>query len=172
MFGTIGIDADMVKTSSDGPEFRLGTLAVLDDLNSAAVGGDGTKIFMYVKAKEAITGLGYMCVVDSAFTVEMLDTTSSAPGAGAGRPVGAAQAAMAQDGYGWLQVYGKGSVRTLASAAVGTVLTSSATPGAVDDATTAGLEVIEGLSLGTATGGAAATNADGFFCFPHVGRTL
>ena len=102
----------------------------------------------------------------------MVDTTSSAPGTGAGKRVGAAMAALADNEFGWFQVYGKGSVRTLASAAVGTELTSSATPGAVDDATTAGLEVINGLTLGTATGGAAATNADAYFNFPYVGRTL
>ncbi len=69
-------------------------------------------------------------------------------------------------------MYGKGSLRTLASAAAGTELTSSATPGAVDDATTAGLEVINGLTLGTATGGSEATNTDAYFNFPYVGRTL
>jgi hypothetical protein len=81
-------------------------------------------------------------------------------------------AAAADNDWFWIQIYGKGSARTLASAALGTELTSSATPGAVDDATTAGLEVINGLSLGTATGGAAATNADAYFNFPYVGRTL
>lgn len=166
MFGTIGISPAQVKTSSEVAEFRLGTLGVYDDPD------DGTQVFMYVSAGEAITAAGYACVVDSAFVAEMLDTTSSAPGAGAGRPVGAAQAAIASGGYGWIQVYGKGSLRTLASAALGTLLTSSATPGAVDDATTAGLEVIDGLSLGTATGGAEATNTDAFFNFPSVGRTL
>jgi hypothetical protein len=85
---------------------------------------------------------------------------------------GAAQAAVADNEWFWIQVYGRGSIRTAASAAVGTELTSSATAGQVDDATTAGLEVINGLSLGTATGGSAATNADGYFNFPYVGRTL
>jgi hypothetical protein len=31
MFGTIGISVAQVKTSSEGPEFRLGTLGVVDD---------------------------------------------------------------------------------------------------------------------------------------------
>lgn len=166
MFGTIGIAVDSVKTSSDVPEFRLGTLGVVDDPSN------GTQVWMYVNAAEAITAAGYACVVDSSFAAEMLDTTSSAPGAGAGKTVGAAGAAIASGGYGWIQIWGKGSLRTLASAALGTELTSSATPGAVDDATTAGLEVINGLTLNTATGGAEATNTDAFFNFPHVGRTL
>ena len=170
MQGTIGISPAQVKTSSDVPEFKLGTLAFLSSTNEDDA--DGDKLYLYVEAGEAITAEGYACVVDSDYVAEMLDTTSSAPGAGQGQRVGAAQAAIASGGYGWLQVYGKGSLRTLASAAAGTELTSSATPGAVDDATTAGLEVIEGLSLGTATGGSAATNADAYFNFPHVGRTL
>jgi|3_EtaG_2_1085321.scaffolds.fasta_scaffold22774_2 hypothetical protein len=164
----IGFDPTSVKTSAQGAEFRVGTKAGYTDKDAA----DGEKEYIYVTAAEAITAAGYLCVIDSAFSAEMLDTTSSAPGAGAGRPVGAAMAAIASGGYGWLQIYGEGSARTLASAALGTELTSSATPGAVDDATTAGLEVINGLSLGTATGGSEATNADAFFNYPIVGRTL
>ena len=165
---TIGFDRTGVRTSAEGPEVRIGTRFMFDDQDSA----EGQKEYMYVVTGEAVTAEGYLCVVDSAFVAEMADTTSTAPGAGAGRPVGAAQAAIASGGYGWIQIYGKGPIRTLVSAAVGTELTSSATPGAVDDATTAGLEVINGLSIGTATGGAEATNADGFFNYPIVGRTL
>ena len=166
MQGTIGLSPTKVTASTDAPEFRVGTVGQIDDED------DGTKLFLYVHAAEIITAAGYLCVVDSAGEAEMVDTTSSAPGAGAGMRCGAAMAAIADNEYFWIQIYGKGSVRTLASAALGTALTSSATPGAVDDATTAGLEVINGLSLGTATGGAAATNADAYFNFPHVGRTL
>ncbi len=170
MMSLIGISADQVKTSTEGPAFKLGTLGCLNSNNLSDA--DGDKIYLYVKAGEAITGAGYLCVVDSDYVAEMVDTTSTAPGAGAGQRCGAAQAAIAANGFGWIQVYGKGSLRTLASAAVGTELTCSATPGAVDDATTAGLEVINGLSLGTATGGAEATNADAYFNWPYVGRTL
>jgi len=161
----LGIDPDAVVASTGAPAYAVGTLAFSQT-------SDGTKGYLYVHAAEAITGAGYLCVVDSAGEAEMLDTTSSAPGAGAGQRVGAAQAAIADNEYFWIQVYGKGSIRTLASAALGTQLTSSATAGAVDDATTAGLEVIEGIVLGTATGGAEATNTDGYFNFPYVGRTL
>lgn len=160
-----GIDPTAVRTSAEGPEFVVGTRAAQQDEN-------GYKEYMYVLADEAITGAGYVCVVDTDFSSEMADTTSTAGGAGQGKPVGLAMAAIASGGYGWLQIYGPCSVRTLASAAANTQLTSSATPGAVDDATTAGLEVIDGLSVGTATGGAEATNTDGFAHYPVVGRTL
>ena len=164
---TIGISIDKVTLAATAvPEFRVGTLGELDNED------DGTQLFLYVHAAEAITAAGYLCVVDSAGEAEMLDSTSSAGGAGQGGRVGAAMAAVADNDWFWIQVYGKGSARTLASAAKGTQLTSSATPGAVDDATTSGLEVIDGLTLGTATGGSEATNADAYFNFPVVGRTL
>jgi len=165
MQGTLGVSATEVAASTAVPKFTVGTVASVQS-------SDGTKMYLYVHAAEAITAAGYLCVVDSDYEAEMLDTTSSAPGAGAGCRVGAAQSAVADNEWFWIQIYGKGSVRTLASAAVGTELTSSATPGAVDDATTGGLEVINGLTLGTATAGAEATNTDGYFNFPYVGRTL
>ena len=166
MTGTIGISIAKVTASTAVPEFALGAVGRLDDQDN------GTREFLYVHASEIITAAGYLCLVSSSYEAQMVDTTSSAPGVGAGLRVGVAMAAIADNEYFWIQIYGKGSLRTLASAAVGTELTSSATPGAVDDATTAGLEVIDGLSLGTATGGAAATNADAYFNYPNVGRTL
>jgi hypothetical protein len=105
--------------------------------------------------------------VDSVGEAQMLDSTSSAPGAGVGKRVGAAQAVVADNEWFWIQVYGRGSIRTLASAAVGTALNSTGTAGAVDDSGS-GFEVISGITLGTATGGAEATNADGYFNFPFV----
>ena len=160
-----GINPTAVRTSAEGPQFAPGTRAAQQDEN-------GYKEYVYVLADEAITAAGYVVLVDADHSAEMVDTTSSAPGAGAGKPVGVAMAAIASGGYGWLQIYGPCSVRTLASAAANTELTSSATPGAVDDATTSGLEVIDGLIVGTATGGAEATNTDGFASYPRVGRTL
>jgi len=162
----IGIDITSVRTTAEGAEFRVGTVMSLEGTTG------GTQEFIYVKTSEAVTAAGYLCVINSVNIAEMADTTSTAPGAGAGARVGAAQAAIASGGFGWLQVYGKGSLRTLASAAKGTELTCSATPGAVDDATAAGLEVMAGITLGTATAGAAATNADAYFNYPYVGRTL
>jgi len=169
MSGIIGFKSDYVVTAAEadaGLGYRLGTIQEYDDPD------DGRQAFMWVEAGETITAAGYLCVVDSVYIAEMVDTTSTAGGAGQGARVGAAQAAIASGGQGWIQIYGKGSLRTLASCAAGTQLTCSATPGAVDDATTAGLEVIDGLTLGTATGGAEATNTDAYFNYPCVGRTL
>lgn len=163
----IGISPADVTTTTQGPAFRVGTRGSYDDPT------DGYKEYIYVRAAEAITAAGYACVFIKPSSVEMVDTTATTPGTkGPGARVGVAMAAIASSGYGWLQVYGKGSLRTLASAAVGTRLNSTATPGALDDDGTAGSESIFGVSLGTATGGAEATNTDAYFSYPVVGVTL
>lgn len=164
---TIGLSKDQVTAATATAAFRLGTVGGYDDPTN------GYQEFVYGRADGAVTGAGYLCVEETGFDFAMASTTTTAPGAsGFGTRCGAAQAALADNEYGWFQIYGKGSLRTLASAAKGTQLNSTATAGAVDDDATAGSEAIEGLVLLTATGGAAATNADAVFSYPSVGRTL
>ena len=163
----IGISKDQVTAATATPEFRLGTVGGYDDPSV------GYQEFVYGRADGAVTGLGYLCVEATGFDFAMATTTNTAPGAsGFGSRVGAAQAALADNQYGWFQIFGKGSLRTLASAAKGTRLNTTATAGAVDDDGTASAEAIVGVVLGTATGGAAATNADAIFAYPSVGTTL
>jgi hypothetical protein len=163
----IGISKDQVTAATATPEFRLGTVGGYDDPSA------GYQEFVYGRADGAVTGLGYLCVEATGFDFAMATTTNTAPGAsGFGSRVGAAQAALADNQYGWFQIFGKGSLRTLASAAKGTRLNTTATAGAVDDDGTASSEAIFGVVLGTATGGAAATNADAIFAYPSVGTTL
>jgi hypothetical protein len=157
-----GIDPTKVSSTA---EFEPGTVA----FNSTS---DGSKGYIYVQANGAITGDGYVCDIDgSSFDAAMSTTTTTAPGTGQGKPVGIARVAFADNEFGWLQVFGPGTVRTLASAAAYTALNSTATAGAVDDDATSGAEVIEGIALDTATGGSAASTA-GFINWPKVGRTL
>jgi len=164
---TIGISKADVVAATGTPKFRLGTVGGYDDPDN------GYQEFVYGRADGAVTGAGYLCVEETGFDFAMASTTSTAPGAsGPGSRCGAAQAALADNEYGWFQIYGKGSLRTLASAAKGTQLNSTGTAGAVDDDATAGAETISGLVLLTATGGAAATNSDAVFSYPVVGRTL
>lgn len=180
----IGINPTSVRTSAEGPEFKLGTLGWEGDaptLLATAMGvtggsggaPEGCKCFMYVRADAGgFTGAGYVVLIDSSsFEGDMADTTASAPGTGAGKSVGVAAAAVAASGYGWVQVYGQCVVRTAANAAAYTILNTTATAGQLDDDATAGSEVIDGLVLGVATGGAAAVTA-GFANWPVVGRTL
>lgn len=163
----IGLSRDNITAATSSPEFRLGTVGGYDDPSN------GYQEFVYGRANGAVTAVGYVCVEETGFDFAMINVTKTTPGtAGFGSRVAVAQAAMADNQYGWFQVYGKGSVRTLASAAKGTRLNTTATDGALDDDATAGSEAINGIVLGTATGGAAATNADAILAYPTVGTTL
>lgn len=161
-----GINPTSVRTSTEGPEFGLGDLGYVK--TSAGVKG-----YIYVQdSGSGITGDGYVALIDgSAYTAVMATTTTSAPGAGAGKMAGVARAAIAASGYGWLQIFGPGTVRTLASCAAYTRINTTATAGALDDDATAGSEVIDGIVLDTATGGAEASTA-GFLNWPRVVNTL
>jgi hypothetical protein len=163
----IGIDKTLVTAATDVPAFRLGTVAGFDDPTV------GYQEFVYGRANGAVTGLGYVCVEATGFDFQLISVTATTAGtAGFGSRVGVAQAALADNQYGWFQVYGKGSVRTLASAAKGTRLNTTSTDGALDDDATAGSEAVFGIVLGTATGGSAATNSDAIISYPTVGTTL
>lgn len=165
----IGIDPTAVQLVTSVPAFKLGTLAGYDDPV------DGYKEYLYGTATAAITGAGYVCVegiLNGNFS--MITTANTAAGqlGGHGSRVGVAQAALATGQSGWFQVVGRGSLRTLASAALGTRLNTTATAGVVDDDGTASSRAINGIVLKTATGGAEATNTDARFMYPTVGATL
>ena len=167
MGAIIGLDKTKVTGASAVPEYRLGSVGCYDSPTL------GTQEFVYGRANGAVTALGYMCVELTGFDFAMITVTQTTAGtAGFGTRCGVAQAALADNEYGWFQVAGKGSLRTLASAAKGTRLNSTATGGALDDDATAGSEAIFGVVIGTATGGAEATNADAIFAHPSVGTTL
>ena len=163
----IGISRDNITAATAVPEFRLGTVGGFDD---PAL---GYQEFVYGRANGAVTAVGYVCVEETGYDFAMINVTKTTPGtAGFGSRVGVAQAVLADNQFSWFQIYGKGSVRTLASAAKGTRLNTTATDGALDDDATAGSEAVFGVVLGTATGGAAATNADAILVYPSVGTTL
>lgn len=161
-----GITPTNVRTSTEGPEVAVGTI---NFVSTSA----GPKGYMYVKdSGSGITGDGYLCDIDgSAFTAVMTTTTTSAPGTGAGKSVGVARAAIAANGYGWLQIYGPGTVRVLASCVAYTIINTTATAGALDDDGTAGSEVIDGIVLDVTNGGSAANTA-AWINWPRIGRTL
>jgi hypothetical protein len=167
MQAIIGLDKTAVAAATAVAAFRLGTVGAYDDPTN------GAQEFVYGRANGAITAAGYACVELTGFDFALISVTQTTPGtAGYGSRVGVAQAALADNEYGWFQVYGKGSLRTLASAAKGTRLNSTATVGALDDDAGSGSEAITGIVLGTATGGAEATNTDAILSYPTVGATL
>lgn len=160
-----GIKADNVRTSSEGPEFTVGT-------HGFVMTSEGPKAYRYVVSAGGVTGAGYVVDIDSSSNdAAMSTTTTTAPGTGAGKAVGVGVAAIAAGGYGWVQVYGRCVVRVAASCAAYTIINSTGTAGQLDDDATAGVEVIDGLVLDVANGGSAATVA-GFANWPKVGRTL
>ena len=161
-----GINPTNVRTSAEGPEVALGTVGWIE--TSA-----GPKAYIYVRdSGSGITGDGYVCDMDgSTFYANMTTTTTTAPGTGAGKLAGVARAAIAASGYGWLQVFGPGTVRVLASCAAYTLINSTATAGALDDDATASSEVIDGIALDVANGGSTA-NVAAWIQWPRVARTL
>jgi hypothetical protein len=162
----IGIGKDDIVAATGVPAFRLGTVGGYDDPVN------GYQEFVYGRADGAVTGVGFLCVEATGFDFAMVTTTNTAPGAnGHGSRLGAAQAVLADNQYGWFQIYGKGSLRTAGAAAKGTRLNTTATGGAVDDDATGGSRALNGVVLGTATVGAA-TSADALFSYPTVGATL
>lgn len=164
---TIGISKDAIVAATGVPAFRLGTIGGYDDPTN------GYQEFVYGRANGAVTAAGYVCVEETGFDFALINVTKTTPGtAGFGSRVAVAQAALADNEYGWFQIFGKGSARTLASAAKGTRLNTTGTNGALDDDGGVGSEAIFGIVLGTATGGAEATNADAILAYPTVGTTL
>ena len=162
----IGISPTQITAATATPAFRLGTVGGYDHPTN------GYQEFVYGRANGAVTGLGYICLEQTGYDFVMATLTTSAPGAsGPGSRAGAAQAALADNEYGWFQIYGKGSLRTAGAAAIGTRLNTTATGGALDDDGTAGSEQIFGVVLLTLTGGAA-TSSDAMFSYPVVGVTL
>lgn len=125
--------------------------------------------FVYVQAEGAITGAGYVVLIDEAGQADMIETTISATARG--QMVGVAQAAFADDDYGWVQIFGTTNIRVAASAAANAVLNTTATGGQIDDDATTGAEVIDRMVLTTARGGSAGT-AEGVLFYPTVGATL
>ncbi len=159
----LGIDPTEVSST---PKFDLGQVAFNDS-------GSGAKGYIYVQdSGSGVTGAGYVVDINGATGAAVMSTTTTtAPAAGAGKQVGVAPAAVTASYYYWAQIYGACVVRVAASCAAHTLINSTATAGQLDDDATAGAEVIDGLILTTANGGAAATAA-AFAAWPKVGRTL
>lgn len=175
----MGIDPTKVRTSTEGAEFKLGSLganagvstlytAPMSDTGTTAGGDGGPKVYRYVKFGTGGVAVGQAVIINPATDVATaITTTLAAPAAGQGFPVGVAVAAGAADGFGWVQVYGRTVVNSANSTAIGTRLATSATGGQLVTgvgATTA--QLVNGIVLTTAgatTGSAANLN------WPEVG---
>lgn len=163
-----GIQPTQTWLSTEVPGFGVGDVGGYSDPI------DGYKEFIFGQAEANAVAAGLVCVEGPSNVWTRITTANTAAGqlGGHGSRVGAAAGTLAASGYGWFQIYGKGTINTLALAAVGTRLNTTATAGAVDDDGTATSRAINGLVLKTATGGAQANNADARFTYPTVGVTL
>jgi len=152
----IGIDPTQVRTEAEGPAYKLGSIGYEVDspgvsdsamgvTGGSASGDQSCKAYMYVKANGAVTGAGYICTINEVYDAAMLTTTTGAAGTLCGARLGVPMAALADNGYGWVQVYGHGTVRGAASCVKYTALYTTATAGVLDDTATAGF--IRGLVL-------------------------
>lgn len=110
--------------------------------------------FVFVKASAAIAQYDAVTYDETYQTVVAPVSTSNDAG---GDKVGVAPVAFASGEYGWLQIYGAGTVNALASCAANVRLNSTATAGSLDDDGTAGSFAIDGIVLTAARGGSAPT---------------
>lgn len=131
---------------------------------------DGT-FWVYCQANGALSGDGYAVAIDEDYNATELTNATSAFGDRIGichsQAADGSSAAVASGEQGWVQVYGASSVRVAANAAANAQLTSTTTTGELDDAAGVGTRNIRGIVLGTAQGGAAGLNANGFLNWPE-----
>jgi len=125
------------------------------------------KEYVFVQADGAITGDGYVVSIDESFQAIMVDTDTAATVA-EGLAIGVVESAFDDNDYGWAQIYGACGIRTEQDAAANGKLGPTADAGQVDDAGATGSKYIEGMVLGTATGGADAVNTTGFLNYPRL----
>ncbi len=142
--------------TSTKPKFQLGTI----------MSGDEDDLWMYVRASAAITGAGYVVVVDTAYLAAMATNALALYG----MPVGVAPVAFAANDYGWVQVRGLAQIQVLGSCAANVKITSTTTAGALDDAAGTGTKTIVGIALSAARA-ASQGNAPGYLGHPRVDAT-
>lgn len=158
----IGVNVTNTRLSTESPEFKLGTTASVSD--SLGVCRD----YIYVKFNEAPTAIGYVELLNPLTnTVTMVTSTNAL--AAIGYPIGVAVSVPSAGGFGWVQIYGPGLVRTSAAVVLGGQLNTTATPGALDDTLTAATTAqIAGIA-NTAVAGAAAT-VTSWLNYPFVSK--
>lgn len=129
----IGIDLTKVRTSTEGAEFRLGTVGCLE--TSA-----GTKKYKYVKYNSgagtvaAVAGNACYYYAASGVSAGQLTEVTSDLSDSANLGAGVLQAVIATGGYGWIQIRGSATLTTaLTAGADGNALTAAgSTDGTLD----------------------------------------
>ena len=163
------VNTNFATSNMIGARFDSWTSDAKFELGTVSGGNDGSE-WVYVQADAGgVTGAGYVVLIDEDYAADMIDTTNTA--SAFGQMVGVASAAATASYYGWVQRKGTASIRVAASCAANTAINSTGTAGQLDDDATTGAEVVNGIVLTTANGGAAGT-AEGVLDYPSVGATL
>jgi hypothetical protein len=157
----IGVDVTAWYTADEmkanGRSFALGSQHTTHD----------GKVYTFVKLSTGgVTGDGYVCSFGNDFLALMVDT-DTAGSILEGDWIGVAEGAGDANDYGWLQVYGPCGIRSEQDALANKKLGPTADAGQLDDAAAVGI-FINGIHLGTATGGADAVNSTGFLNYPTL----
>lgn len=155
-----GVDFDGAITIGDRapafPPFSLGQR--MQD-------ADGNE-YVFVQADGAITA-NDVVILTEAFQADQIDTTNSA--GAIGDKVGVAKGTLADDDYGWVQIYGTCTANVGSSCAANTKLNTTSTAGRIDDDATGGAETILGL---VTTGTEASNEAAAWLNYPFIDATL
>ena len=158
------IDKPIATTDGYGQAVELGSGMALGTQITAS---DGSVWAYCVYGTGGSTGLGYVMVIDEAWSAVMMENT---PGA-FGDKIGVSPAVAIATDYGWVQVYGVcDSIRVAASCAANVPLASTTTAGEIDDAVSTPTKNLPGIILTTARA-ASAGLAPGFLNWPAVGTT-
>ncbi|MFZ4761277.1 MAG: hypothetical protein ACOYK8_00475 [Alphaproteobacteria bacterium] len=121
-------------------------------LGTLAMGRDG-KRYIFVLASAAIAA-GDCVAISSTFAASGLTTANAATSV----KIGVAQTAIASGSYGWVQIYGACSLSVLAACVGDAILYTSATTGALDDASASQVK-ITGINILATTTPAAVVSA-------------
>jgi len=166
--GTLGVNLSSVFTPSTSnypytggtlPNFPVGQL--VKALN-------GSVWIRVLVGTGGVTGAGYVCTYNSAFTAVMMSNSVGALGDKVGVPVAAASVGD----YIWLQVYGTcDAIRVATLCAANAVLASTSSAGALDDATGTGTKNISGIVITTTNAGGTTINEPGELNYPVIGTT-
>lgn len=128
--------------------------------------GEDDSAYIYVQADGAIAATDAVIVDEDGQAVKA-STTSSA--SAFGDRVGVANAAMSDDQYGWVQVYGPTTLNVAASCAANAEINTTGTGGRLDDDGSAGAEKIVGI---VTTGSESSNAAAAMLIWPYVGATI
>lgn len=134
-------------------------------LGQRACDADGNE-YVYVQANGAVTA-NDVVILSAAFQADAITSTNSTDLIGA--KIGVAKGTLADDDYGWVQIYGTATINVGSSCAANTTLNTTTTAGRIDDNATSGAETIFGLVTTAAESG---NEAAGSLNYPMIDATL